>query len=358
MAVANVLKALQAQFSSPSADRIPQATRDKIAANGFGANGVYEPEELNAIYSQMVNKIAKLQNFSFVYSGVNFEKYNKGFLSYGDAIVDNFIDIASAEEPYKLINAQRNNGGVTTTDPYRIKWSDVKTAYYVGTYELKYMVTTTVFEVKKAFTSDASVTNFVAKARAVLPESLKYDRYLIVRDMLASDDIYAVSKDFEITSKDANEPIFTPEQAINIIAQIKNYADYSAYSTREFNKLGVMTSTMDGEGSKNHSVLFINKGIYNALKTALKNVYHNEIDFGVGEIEEMPDFGPTAATNGHFASILDDRGLYLWDTLQPYQWNIWTGDGLYWNDFLNYQGKVGYALHRTSIRFTLTEIAA
>lgn len=355
MAVANILKALQAQFSSPSADRIPQSIRTKIAANGFGTDGVYEPDEMNAIYKQMVNKIAKLQNFNFVYSGVNFEKYNKGFLAYGDAIVDNFVDIADVVEPYKLINAQGDNGGVTTTDPYKIKWANVKTAYYVGTYELKYQMTTTYYEVKKAFISDASVTNFVGRCRAVLPESLKYDRYIIARDMLASDEIYAVSKDFKVASVSPTEPIFTAEQAMDIITQIKNYADYASFSSRQYNKLGVMTSIKDGEDGKNHGVLFINKGIYNALKTALKNVYHNEIDFGVDNIEFMPDFGPNAATNGHFASLLDDRGLYLWDTLQPYSWNIWTGDGLYWNDFLHYQGKIGYALHRTSVRFTLTE---
>ena len=101
----------------------------------------------------------------------------------------------------------------------------------------------------------------------------------------------------------------------------------------------------------------LNTGVYNALATAMKNVYHNEIDFGVGEVILIPDFGEKAVESGQFASIVDERGLYLYDTLEPYEWTIWNGKGLYWNTFLSYRGKIAYALHRNSVRFTLKESA-
>ena len=94
MAQANILSQLQTIFSSPSyATRIPQDVRDKIAANGFGNAEAYTPDEYNAIYGQLLNMVAKIQNFAFEYAGVDFEKYNKGFIAAGDAILDNFIDI-------------------------------------------------------------------------------------------------------------------------------------------------------------------------------------------------------------------------------------------------------------------------
>lgn len=354
MAQANILSQLQTIFSSPSyATRIPEDVRNKIAANGFGNAEAYTPDDYNAIYGQMLNMVAKIQNFAFEYAGVDFEKYNKGFIAAGDAILDNFIDLADVGTIPKLINAAGNNGGATTVDPYKIKWANVKTAYYVGTYDLQYMVTTRLLEVKKAFLTDNSVQNFVTLCRSVLPESLKYDKYLIVRNMLATETIYKVSKDFAITSPSANEPVFTAEQALNIITTIKDYADAMRFNTTAYNKLGVHSAS-----DKGNEVLFINKGIYTALKNAMKNVYHNEIDFGVDSIEELPDFGDTAAQSGQFACILDKRGLYLWDTLQPYMWDIWNGSGLYWNTFLSYQGKIGYALHRNAVRFTLSEKAA
>lgn len=354
MAVSSILTQLKDIFASPSyADRIPEATRTKISTNGFGAEGKYTPTEYNEIYGQLLNMVAKIQNFGFKYSGVDFEKYNKGFISAGDAILDNFIDLADVGTIPKLINAAGDNKGATTVDPYKIKWANVKTAYYVGTYDLQYQVTTRLTDVKKAFLSDSSITNFVTLCRSVLPESLKYDRYLITRNMLADSTIYKVSKDFAVTPQDKDQPVFTADQANTIISVIHDYADALRYNTTAYNKLGVHSATEEG-----NAVLFINRGIYNALKTAMKNVYHNEIDFGVDSIEMLPDFGESAATSGQFAAIVDKRGLYLWDTLQPYMWDIWNGSGLYWNTFLSYQGKIGYALHRNAVRFTLSEKAA
>lgn len=354
MAVSSILTNLKNIFSSPSyADRIPEATRTKIAANGFGEAGKYTPDEYNEIYGQLLNMVAKQQNFGFTYAGVDFEKYNKGFISAGDAILDNFIDLADVGNIPKLINKEADNSGATSVDPYKIKWANVKTAYYVGTYDLQYSVTTRLLDVKKAFISDNNITNFVTLCRSVLPESLKYDRYLIVRNMLADETIYRVKKDFAVKASNANEPVFTAEQANTIISVIKDYADAMRYNTAAYNKLGVHSATETG-----NEVLFINRGVYNALKTAMKNVYHNEIDFGVDSIEMLPDFGEEAAVSGQFAAILDKRGLYLWDTLQPYMWDIWNGSGLYWNTFLSYQGKIGYALHRNGVMFTLSESAA
>lgn len=354
MAVSSILTNLKTIFASPSyADRIPEATRTKISTYGFGNADKYTPDEYNQIYGQLLNMVAKQQNFGFQYEGVDFEEYNKGYISHGDAILDNFVDLADVGTIPKLINKEANNDGATTVDPYKIKWANVKTAYYVGSYDLQYQVTTRLYEVKNAFLSDNNITNFVSICRSVLPESLKYDKYLIVRNMLASEAIYKVTKDFAIKATSATEPVFTAEQANTIISVIKDYADAMRYNTTAYNKLGVHSATAAG-----NEVLFINRGIYNALKTAMKNVYHNEIDFGVDKIEMLPDFGESAAKSGQFAAIIDKRGLYLWDMLQPYTWDIWNGAGLYWNTYLSYAGKIGYALHRNSVRFTLSEAAA
>lgn len=346
-----ILQELANIFSSESyAGRISKATRDKIAANGFGTNGRYEPDEYNEIYSNLLNMVSKIQNFGFKYAGLDVEKYSKGFIAYGDAIIDNFVDIADQGNIPVLINKAGDNGGVSTTDPYKIKWANVSTGYYVGDYDLQYQTTTKVDQVKKGFISEAGITNFVAECRNVLPESLKFDRYQIFRNMLASANIYKVSKTFTITPVSSSEPVFSADQAMTIISQIRNYAYALENNNTIYNRMGVHSNT-----ETENRVLFINKGIYNALATAMKNVYHNEIDFGVGTIEYIPDFGETALTSGQFACIVDKRGLMLYDTLEPYSWTIWTGQGLYWNTFLSYRGKIAYALHRNSVRFCLAE---
>ncbi len=355
MAANSIITKLANIFQSPSyADRIPEATRQAIKKNGFGNMGVYSQNQLNDIYGALINTISKQNIYSFKYSGIDIERYNKGFITHGDVIIDTFIDVADVTAIPTPINAEGDNSGVTTVDPYVIKWANIKTGYYQGDYSLHYHVTTMEDLVKKAFISDSNMTSFVAQCRAVLPESLKLDRYLIFRNLLAADVIYKVTKDFEVALPDPDRLVFSQEDAMNIISTIKTYSESLENNTAVYNRLGATSNT-----EKEFRVLFINKGIYNALKTSLKNVYHNEIDFGVGRIEEIPDFGETASTSGQFASIVDERGLMLYDTLRPYEWTIFNGAGpIYWNTFLNYRGKIFYALHRNAVRFTLSEKSA
>ena len=349
----SILSQLQTIFSSPSyTDRISAETQAEITKNGFGNNAKYAPDQYNEIYSNLLDMVAKIQNFGYEYAGIDLSRFSKGFLAYGDAIIDNFIDIADQGNIPKLINSEKDNDGVTTVDPYTIKWANLKTGYYVGDYDLQYQVTTTIDRVKKAFISEAGITNFISLCKNVLPESLKLDRFLIFRNMLASDEIYATSKEFTVAPMSADEPVFTAEQAMTIISQIRNYAYALENNNTKYNRMGVHSNTPTKQ-----RILFINTGVYNALATAMKNVYHNEIDFGVGEVILIPDFGEKAVESGQFASIVDERGLYLYDTLEPYEWTIWNGKGLYWNTFLSYRGKIAYALHRNSVRFTLKESA-
>lgn len=347
MAVATYLQKLASIFASPAYNtRIPQSVQAKITANGFGSTE-YTPDEYNAIYSALLNMVAKQTNYGFKYYGIDFEKYNKGFLGYGDVIIDNYVDLADVDTIPTLINTAKNNGGVTTVDPFQIKWANVKTAYYVGTYDLQYTMTTRMLEVKKAFISDANVVNFISLCRSVLPESCRYDRWLIFRNMLASPAIYNKSFNYELSTDG-----IPAEDALQIILMIKNVADAMTNMTTAYNKLGVTTST-----ELSDLVLWINKGVYNALKNAMKNVYHNEIDFGVGKVELLPDFGENALTTGQFAALTDRNGIYLYDTLSPYMDSIWNPKGLYWNNILSYQGKIAYSLHRNSAMFTLTQKA-
>lgn len=347
MAAANLLGTIKAIFSSPTySSRIPQSVRTDIENNTFGTTD-YDFETLNAVYSELVNLIAKAETFSFKYSGVDYDKWNKGRLAVGDVIRDTYVNIADCKPFPKIINTAANNSGVTTVDPYVINHPKMKVAYYFGTYSLQYSVTTTLWEVQKAFLSESAMFDFVAQARGVLPESMQLDRWLIFQNMLGSSDIYAATHDYEIGDD------LTAEDAMQMVSDIRIYAKAMQWNTTKYNKLGVLA-----EGMKGSSVLFINSGIYNLMKTRLMTVYHNDIDFGVDEIVEIPDFGEAATTSGIYAAILDSRGIYLYDTKSPTMWSIYNGAGEYTNTWLNYQGKIGYALHRNAVSFTLTQATA
>ena len=355
MAVPNLLATFKSIFSSPTyTGRIPESVRTAIANNTFGSTD-YDFDTLNAVYSELTNLIAKAENFSFRYSGIDFSKWSKGRLSVGDVIRDTYIDIADAKPFPKIINTKKDNSGVTTVDPYVINHPKIKVAYYFGTYALQYSVTTSVWEVQKAFNSESNMYDFVQQARGVLPESLQLDRWLIFQNMLgtpysvsANKSIYAKTFNFELADGDD----ISSDEVLDIVARIRTVAKAMQWNTTAYNKLGAMA-----EGSKGNLVLFINSGVYELMKTRMQTVYHYEFDFGVDEIVEIPDFGENAATSGQFAALLDSRGIYMYDVNSPVMWSIPNGAGQYTNTWLSYMGKIGYALHRNSASFTLSSAA-
>ena len=346
MAAATLLSTFKDIFSSPTySGRIPSDVRTAIKNNTFGSTD-YDFSTLNEVYKEMVNLIGMTNTYAFEYSGVDYEKWHKGRFAVGDVIRDLFVQVADCRSFPKIINDAGDNSGVTSVDPYVINHAKVKVAYYFGTYSLQYVVTDTLWNVQKAFTSESEMFYFVAQIKGVLPESLKLDRWLIFQNMLGSSSIYAATHDYKIGAD------ITAEDAMQMIADIRVIAKAMQWNTTKYNKLGVLAP-----GIKKSSVLFINSGIYNLMKTRLMTVYHNDIDFGVDEVVEIPDFGESGATDGVYAAILDTRGIYLYDTKSPNMWAIYNGAGEYTNTWLNYQGKIGYALHRNACRFTLTQAA-
>lgn len=355
MAAANLLATFREIFSSPTyTGRIPQSVRTDIANNKFGS-GDYDFETLNAVYSEMTNLISRANNYGFRYSGIDFQRFSKGRLAVGDIIRDTYVDVADARAFPKIINTANDNGGVSTVDPFVINHPNIHVAYYFGSYSLQYLVTTRIWDVQKAFLSEDNMYEFVQIARGVLPESLQLDRWLIFQNMLGTPfnatpaqntSIYAKNFDFEV----GNE--MTSDDVLNVVSKIRTVAKAMEWNTTAYNKLGVMA-----DGMRGNSVLFINSGVYQLMKTVLQTVYHNELDFGVTDIIEIPDFGENAATSGQFAALLDSRGIYLYDVNSPNMWSIYNGAGEYTNTWLNYMGKIGYALHRNSCSFTLSQSA-
>lgn len=344
-----LINALNQVFSDPQySERIPQNVRTQIANNGFGSVEL-DNDTANNIFSALVNKWARQDLYSFEFNDIDLSRFDKGYLAYGDIIEDDYIDITSASE----FPAITQGGSV---NPFVINLPTIKPSYYMGTYSLQYSVTTRTMDVKKAFMSENACNNFIARSRAVLPESLKLDRYLITRNMLSS---MEYAKSFETNVNAVEEgadyiSYLTPQQVQDMIYKIKMASTAMTKSSRAWNKLGVMNSC-----PKKHQVLFINSGVYQLMKTVLYNTYHNNVDFGLDEknIIEISGFGTDAANSGLYAVLIDERALKAFDTEKPDMENIYNPAGKYWNTFLNYQGKIAYSLHACSAKFSLNETA-
>lgn len=344
--MASILTAIKNLMSDPEySERIPTAVQTEIAALQYGTTSL-TTTTANAIYDVLVNKWAKQDLYSFRYMGVDLSRFHRGYLPYGDIIEDDYVDIATARQFPTL-----SQGG--TVDPFIINKANVKPSYYYGTFSLQYWVTTRTMEVKKAFISENALNSFIGRSRGVLPESLKLDRYLIFRNLLAT---MEYAKTFSI---DIDEPtstslisMLTPDQVQEIIANISLAVTAASQSSTAWNRLGVMNAC-----EKRRQVLIINAGVYRLMKSVLYNSYHDTIDFGLPEsqIIEINGFGSAAATAGLFAVLVDEDAFKDYTTEMPDMENIYNPAGKYWNTWLTYQGKLGYAMHAISAKFVFNE---
>lgn len=344
-----LLEALVDLFGSPEySDRIPQAVRTKIASNGFGSVEL-DTDTANEIFSVLQNKWARQDLYSFTFEDTDLTRFDKGYLAFGDIIEDDYIDVATARQ-FPAIK----DGG--TVDPFKINLPKVKPSYYIGTFTLQYWTTTRTMEVKKAFMSENACNNFISRARNVLPESLKLDRFLIIRYMLASMP-YAQTVNIEIAQITNENDLIN--HSLYVLRckpryRVKMASKALAKSNKKYNKLGVMNST-----PKSEQILFINAGVRALMSSILYNTYHNNIDFEIPSenIIEISGFGSDGADKGLWAVLVDGRQIKAYTTENPDLENIYNPAGKYWNTWLTYQGKISYALHASSVAFTMSEKA-
>lgn len=345
--MAELLTAINTLFGSPEyANRIPESVRTKITENGFGQEEL-TTYEANEIFSVLLNKFAKQDIYSFVFRDVDLTRFDKGYVPYGDIFEDDYIDVTTARAFPTIVDG-------TSVDPYVVNLPTVRPSYYLGTYDLQYWTTTRTMEVKKAFICERDLDSFIQRARSVLPESLRLDRYLILRNMLATMD-YAKTFNTNVTAPTDSEDfmtMLTADEVQNMIVQISMASEAMSRSSTAYNSLGVMNST-----PKDRQVLFINAGVYRLMKAVLYNAYHDAINFGIADsnIIEISGFGETAAANGIYAVLVDEAALKVYTTEKPDIENIYNPAGKYWNSWLSYQGKTAYSRHANSAKFTITE---
>lgn len=349
MAVSSMIAAIANIYATPEyASRIPQSVRTAIQNGSFGQTD-YDQTIKNAVMDGLVDKIARQDIYAFEYNNFDATQYEKGYLPFGGIIEDDFIEAMVADSVADMptaTQAEAGTYGIGQFDPFKIKYPKVKPSYYMLKILMQYHVTTTEDLMKRAFISEASATNFVQRIRGVLPESGKLDKYLLFRNMLATEDIYPEASKVDIVVAGDS---FTAEESIKAVKTIRDYTTALSWNTVKYNKLGVLTSTR-----KEDMVLFIADGIYNDMSSAQYNAYHKDLDFGC-EVQRLDGFGAGALATGQFATLADKRAIKIYRWLNDRMNNIWNPVGVgYWNTFYTFGLLMGYALHANIVQFRLT----
>lgn len=345
MPVPQFLTWAQSLINMPTyATRIPESVRNNISTLGYYIKSSdFDSSAVASFLSNMITKIGKQLVTGFKFGGADFGTFYKGEVPYGGFIEHDYIGPTAGEAyPPTLTDG-------SSIDPFVVKKPTMTIELFAVNYGMQYWTTLSDEQISTAVLSNEAFANIINESIGVTAESYKMDKYLAVREMFGAGDIYGQTID---TAVNATAEYLTAAEAESIIAAIRTAAEAIQWSQTQYNKAAVINNI-----PKDDTVLLINGIVFEMIRSAMKQVYHNDIDFGVNEIIKVDGFGTTGATAGMYAALVSRRGVKLYDKEVMHGNNIFNPRGEYWNHFLKGRGFIGYSYVTPAVKFTLSAAA-
>lgn len=223
----DVLNAIRNSASTNYRDFVPVATPDADVIKGIGSVLMQLPELRNEFLSNLVNRIAKVIITSKMYSNP-WAFFKKGMLEYGESVEEIFVNIARAELYDPALEGET---------VWRRRIPDVRAAFHVRNYEVKYPITIQDADIKKAFLTLEGVNDLITKIYESLYTAAEYDEFIVMKYMVArhllDGHIYAYPV-----------PAPTDEQAIKgDVVAFRATSNLLEYMSSDYNLAGVKTHT-------------------------------------------------------------------------------------------------------------------
>lgn len=223
----DVLNAIRNSASTNYREFVPVATPDADVIKGIGSVLMELPELRNEFLTNLVNRIAKVIITSKMYSNP-WAFFKKGLLEYGESVEEIFVNIARAELYDPALEGET---------VWRRRIPDVRAAFHVRNYEVKYPITIQDADIKKAFLTLEGVNDLITKIYESLYTAAEYDEFIVMKYMVArhllDGHIYAYPV-----------PAPTDEQAIKgDVVAFRATSNLLEYMSGDYNLAGVKTHT-------------------------------------------------------------------------------------------------------------------
>lgn len=342
MAAPQLITLAQEFIKMPAyADRIPEAVRNDITKLGYYiASETFDPTVLTPWLQGMLTKIGKQLVEGYEHGGTSFNTFDKGEIPIGGYIENDFIGAVAGEKyPLEMTNGE-------SIDPFVVNKPKVTVTYFALNFGMQYWTSIRDVSLSEAVISNEAMANFIQACIGVLAESYKLDKYLTIREMFGAGDIYGKTVDYAING---TETSLTQEEAIGIVNTITTTAKAMTWDNTQYNKAAVLNSV-----KKDDLVLVISAPVHEMIKSALRTVFHADIDFKVNEVVEVDGFGTVGAQAGMYAALVSRKAVKLYNKQNMRTNNIFNVRGEYWNHFLKGLGWIGYANVAPAVKLTLS----
>lgn len=318
-------------------NRIPEATQENLTDIG---RALFEYEAgMNEFLDTLINRIGLVIIKGRMYKN-KLAFFKRGFLNFGDAIEEIFVDIAKAHE-YKPEPPKNNLG-----DVYEVFKPKVVSAFHKINRQDQYPITINESLLKRAFTSYAQFDSFIARIFDSVYNADEYDEYILFKRLLGAmaSNTYKVHVDMP-TALDKS----TSE---NFSIAMRAWGLNLTYLSRNYNQAGVANHTPLEE-----QILILRSDIVPILDvTVLANSFNMNLATPIsGRIVVVDDFGNQDANI--VAMIVDSEFSMIYDTKFDTT-SEYNSRHLYWNYFLNHWQIISSSPFANVIAFTTGNVVS
>lgn len=338
-------------FSTNYKNYIPFTASDADSIRAIGKIIMDSPNLRNAFATDLINRIILVTVTSKMYNNP-WESLKKGVLSLGETIEEIFVNIA---------NAELYNPNISSETVFKRRIPDIRAAFHIVNYQVKYPATISNEDLSAAFTSENGLYSLIEKIYESLVSASNYDEFNVMKYLVALNIVNGNIKSISIPSLSNDDNIKS------VVTQIKATSNKMKFMTADYNIAGVKTHsqhvnqtvivTADFDAAMDVNVL---AAAFNMDKAEFLSKRLMVDSFGDIDINRLAQCAPetceniTYDANGNATSatlkgitkeqlvelseipavIIDDDFLQIYDRLITME-DIRNPDGLYTNAFLH-----------------------
>lgn len=328
----DILNTIRANASPEYQSKIPKVTQETDVAK-VGQTLYGYPRLANEFISELVNRIAAVRIKSADFNN-KYVKFKKGYLEFGDTVVDYFVQIAKAREFSPEKAEQRE---------FKRTIPDVRAAFHIMNYKVQYPITIQQEDLRQAFTSYSGVEDMIAKIVNSVYTAAEYDEFLLFKYLLIKSCAHGKMFAVGVDGSDMK----------NYAESFRGMSNTLEFMSNKYNEAGVHTTTKKKDQYIFMDANFNAKFDVNVLASAFNmdkadfmgkltlidnwtefdNDRFSEIRAGSDCIEEVTA-EELALMQNVKAILVDDEWFQVYDNLSSMS-EDYVAAGLYWNYFYN-----------------------
>lgn len=328
----DIINTIRANASAEYQSLVPVVTQEKdIPKVGDIIYGY--PKLANEFIGALVNRIAAVRIKSATFNNA-YANLKKGYLEFGETVVEYFVKIAKARE-FSPEKAEKRE--------FKRTIPDVRAAFHIMNYKVQYPITIQNEDLRQAFTSYSGVEDLIARIVDSIYTAAEYDEFLLFKYMLIKAVAHGQMFPVGVDGSDLK----------NYAVEFRGMSNTLPFISDKYNADGVHTTTPKADQYIFMDAKFNAQFDVNVLASAFNmdkadfmgklklidrfDTFDNErfdvIRAGSDQIETITD-DELALMSKVKAILIDSEWFQIYDNLSAMT-ETYVASGMYWNYFYN-----------------------